>query len=250
MAFTNTMKQLDDSFFWWAYGKKRGPKPRPPVERSCLHCGTGFVIDKPGRQNAHKKFCNERCATGYNMARVRGRMQDTYGPCLKCHARLFIPTTQSAALLGVSRGWVLRERHRQGHPATPPGIAAKARLWDGAHKRMLTIEERIKRMLRAQARRIKQPIKRMGRRSLTTNELLGCSYAEARAWIELKFRRGMGWHNTGEWEIDHVIPIAAFDLSNDAHVRRVNHYTNLQPLWRDENRAKSDRMPVGQFDLL
>jgi hypothetical protein len=230
--------------------KRRGRKPLPPIHKCCLQCGTGFVIRRRGRDDVHKKFCNNRCATGYNMARVRAQMQDAYGSCLKCHARLCIPTTQSSAMLGVSRGWVLHERHRQGHPATPPGIAAKAQLWDGSHKRMLTVSQRIKHMLRSQARRIKQPLKRMGRRSLTTNEMLGCSYADARAWIESKFKRGMDWHNAGDWEIDHVIPIAAFDLSNDAHVRRVNHYSNLQPLWREENRRKSDHMPVGQLELL
>ena len=202
------------------------------------------------RGDPNKKFCNNRCATAYNMDRVRAQMQDTYGSCLKCHAYLSIPTTQSSALLGVSRMWVLHERHRQGYPATPPGVAAKARLWDGSHKRMLTINERIKRMLRNQARRIKQPLKRMGERSLATNEMLGCSYAEARAWIESKFTQGMDWRNIGDWEIDHVIPIAAFDLSNEAHVRRVNHYSNLQPLWREQNRIKGDRLPADQLILL
>jgi hypothetical protein len=230
--------------------KRRGPKPLPPIHKCCLLCGTGFAIRRRGRDDVHKKFCNNQCATRYNMGLKQEAMRARYGPCIKCHALLSIPTTQSAVLLGGRRYWILRERNRHGLPATHPGVAAKAQLWDGAHKRMLTVEQRIKRMLRCQARRIKQPLKRMGKRSLTTNELLGCSYAEARAWIESKFRRGMGWHNAGEWEIDHVIPIAAFDLSNDAHVRRVNHYSNLQPLWKDENRAKSDRLPVGQLLLV
>jgi 5-methylcytosine-specific restriction endonuclease McrA len=115
---------------------------------------------------------------------------------------------------------------------------------------MLTTEERIKRLLRGQTRRIKQPIRRATGRSYKTNELLGCSYAEARQWIETKFKRGMGWHNTGRWEIDHIIPIAAFDLENPTHILRVNHYSNLQPLWRKENRDKRDQLPTGQLLLL
>ena len=139
------------------------------------------------------------------------------------------------------------ERKRHGYTPTPLRVACMAQLWEGTHKQMLSVEQRVKKTLRGQAARIKVPIKRLTGKSYKTNELLGCSYAEARQWIEAKFKRGMGWHNTGEWEIDHVIPIAAFDLSNPAHIARVNHYSNLQPLWKEENRAKSDRLPVGQL---
>jgi hypothetical protein len=228
--------------------KKRGRKRLPPIKGQCLQCGADFEVSRRG--NRGKKFCDTHCSTAYNMGLKQEAMRASYGACLRCHAALSIPSMQSAARLGVSRKWVLLERGRHGYGATPEGVAARAGLWKGTHKAMLTVEERIKRMLRCQARRIKEPLKRIGKRSLTTNELLGCSYAEARAWIERQFVSGMGWHNTGKWEIDHIVPVAAFDLSNDTHVRRVNHYSNLQPLWREDNRRKADRLPVGQLALL
>lgn len=228
--------------------KRRGRKPLPPIRGRCAHCHTRFDIWRSGWLK--KKFCNNRCATNYNMGLKQQAMREQYGPCLECHAMLYIPSTQSAARLGVSRTWVLMERKRHGYAPTPLRAACKASLWAGTHKTMLTVEQRVKRMLRGQARRIKVPIKQRTGKSYRTNELLGCSYVEARRWIEAKFKRGMGWHNTGEWEIDHVIPIAAFDLSNPAHIARVNHYSNLQPLWKHENRAKSDRIPVGQLMLV
>lgn len=91
-----------------------------------------------------------------------------------------------------------------------------------------------KRMLRNQVARIK----RRTTWSKRSNELLGCTYEEARRWIESQFKRGMGWHNTGEWEIDHIVPISSFDLTDERQVRCVNHYTNLRPLWAEENRSK------------
>jgi hypothetical protein len=95
-----------------------------------------------------------------------------------------------------------------------------------------------KRALRNQVARIK----RITTYSKRSNELLGCTYEEARKWIESKFQRGMSWANVGEWEIDHVIPISAFDLTDEQQVRCVNHFTNLQPLWAADNRRKRDKI--------
>ena len=46
----------------------------------------------------------------------------------------------------------------------------------------------------------------------------------------------MCWLNHGDWHIDHKIPLAAAKTKED--VIRLNHYTNLQPLWAAENLAK------------
>jgi hypothetical protein len=51
----------------------------------------------------------------------------------------------------------------------------------------------------------------------------------------------MSWQNYGEWHIDHVRPLASFDLSDPAQQRAAFHFSNTQPLWAKENLAKSDR---------
>ena len=43
--------------------------------------------------------------------------------------------------------------------------------------------------------------------------------------------------NHGTWEIDHIIPLKTAKTKND--IIRLNHYTNLQPLWMEENRRKA-----------
>ena len=82
-----------------------------------------------------------------------------------------------------------------------------------------------------------------------TEKLLGCSFAEARAHIERQFSPGMTWDNhgryEGSWNIDHIIPISAFDLTNPDDQKRCFHYTNLQPLWYADNVRKNDFMPDG-----
>ena len=60
--------------------------------------------------------------------------------------------------------------------------------------------------------------------------------------LESLFVPGMTWDNQGEWHIDHVIPCAAFDLTDPAQQSECFHYTNLQPLWAVDNLKKAARL--------
>jgi hypothetical protein len=74
-----------------------------------------------------------------------------------------------------------------------------------------------------------------------TIEYIGCTIPEARRHIEKQFRKGMAWSNHGDvWEIDHIIPLSAFDLTREDQRMRANHFTNLRPLSVRENRQKRD----------
>lgn len=44
--------------------------------------------------------------------------------------------------------------------------------------------------------------------------------------------------NHGEWEMDHIIPNA----KTEEEIYKLNHYTNFQPLWKEDNRKKSNKM--------
>ncbi len=73
-----------------------------------------------------------------------------------------------------------------------------------------------------------------------TVNYLGCSILECKLHLEKQFKSGMSWKNYGEWEIDHIIPLAS--AKNEQDVYKLSHYTNLQPLWKSENRKKSDKI--------
>jgi hypothetical protein len=51
--------------------------------------------------------------------------------------------------------------------------------------------------------------------------------------IEKSFVDNMCWDNYGEWEIDHIIPLA----KEGTHC-----VTNIQALWKNENRKKRDKI--------
>lgn len=63
--------------------------------------------------------------------------------------------------------------------------------------------------------------------------LIGCDWPTAK---ESKFKDGMSWSNHGEWEIDHVIPLAY--AKTESHLIELLNYKNLQPLWASANRKK------------
>jgi hypothetical protein len=75
-----------------------------------------------------------------------------------------------------------------------------------------------------------------------TLELLGADVSIIRDHLESQFKTGMRWENMGKWHIDHVTPIAAFDITTKAGQMRAFHYTNLQPLWAWENLTKNSRL--------
>lgn len=58
--------------------------------------------------------------------------------------------------------------------------------------------------------------------------------------IESLFIDGMSWDNYGRggWHIDHIKPIACFDITNEEDVKVAFSLSNLQPLFESENCSK------------
>lgn len=67
---------------------------------------------------------------------------------------------------------------------------------------------------------------------------LGCSIKDLKTHLESKFQPGMSWDNYGEWHIDHIVPLCSFDLTSRDQLKRACNYTNLQPLWAEDNMIK------------
>ena len=81
-----------------------------------------------------------------------------------------------------------------------------------------------------------------------TQKLLGESFEFVHKYIEVQFTKGMNWENYGEWHIDHKIPL--YYAKNEEHLKSLCHYTNLQPLWANENLVKNKSIIVHQTKLL
>ena len=70
---------------------------------------------------------------------------------------------------------------------------------------------------------------------------LGCSVEFLIKHLESQFEPGMSWDNYGQWHIDHIKPLASFNLEIREEFLEACHYTNLQPLWAEDNLKKGAR---------
>jgi hypothetical protein len=136
----------------------------------------------------------------------------------------------------------VRECRRRYNAANAEKVRQYSREWT----RRREASDHLYRLIRVVGCRINSAVRSSkSRKSGRTIVLLGCSPAELALHLEKKFKRGMGWHNRPEWHIDHVVPLAAFNLADAAEQRAAFHYSNLQPLWRHENLRKGARLPDG-----
>ncbi len=88
--------------------------------------------------------------------------------------------------------------------------------------------------------RLSKAIKRGSKRGSAVDDL-GCSVLEFKQYLESKFQSGMAWNNYGKWHIDHIKPLASFNLDNPEEFKKAVNYLNLQPLWAEQNLKKSSR---------
>ena len=63
-----------------------------------------------------------------------------------------------------------------------------------------------------------------------------------------QIREGMTRDNYGKWHVDHIRPLASFDLAGPDREEQLHiawHYTNLQPMWATHNLSKGARYEEG-----
>ena len=72
---------------------------------------------------------------------------------------------------------------------------------------------------------------------------LGCSVEFLKKWLESNFYNNMSWDNYGlYWDIDHVIPVSAFDFSDENNIKLCYNWINLKPLEKMVNIKKSNKI--------
>ena len=82
-----------------------------------------------------------------------------------------------------------------------------------------------------------------------TEELVGCSFDFLRQHIERQFKGKMSWDNPGSFHIDHIVPLAAFDLSDPMQLRVACNWQNLRPIPPKKNMSKGAKLTEPQLPL-
>jgi len=81
-------------------------------------------------------------------------------------------------------------------------------------------------------------------KNVKTLELVGCSMEELWLHLEKQFTEGMTRNNHGKygWHVDHIRPCCSFDLTDIDQQKICFHYSNLQPLWAEDNLKKGSKI--------
>jgi hypothetical protein len=76
---------------------------------------------------------------------------------------------------------------------------------------------------------------------------LGCTSEQVVAHIERQMNSRMTWENYGKtWNIDHIMPCASYDLTQEDDRKKCFHYTNLRPVFCRTNFRKNDKVTITQ----
>lgn len=178
-----------------------------------------FGLDKRGPA-VRRSWCKE-CSKEYS----------------KINARKYPEKTREAANRYLRNNRELcRQRYRQWRLKNPEKAKQACRNWYKRKKNKITtcVGNRVYETLGSS----------LDRKKLW--EILGYTYEEFVKHIEKRFQPGMTWDNHGEWEIDHIIPIAFFRFKSPKEVefKMCWRLENIQPLWKHQNRQKNNRVLI------
>jgi hypothetical protein len=207
---------------------------QPELFKLCTVCGKLKSLSDFANCSAKKDGKKHGCKQCY------GKVEREYREKKKRHRA------------GVKKDWrnrnlehvkAIKRKYREEHPDRIQAYARRYR----REREQRDIGYRLRNLLRS---RLKSAIGRQyGKKAMLTVELIGCSIEKCRRHIENQFRPGMSWNNLGNkgWHVDHIIPLAKFDLIQPSEQKVAFHFMNLQPLWWYENLKKGDRLSPKYF---
>ncbi len=133
------------------------------------------------------------------------------------------------------------------YDSSPKGKVSKAKYrtsLKGKACQVRYLENVQARLAKALRVRLNQALRRGWKAGSAVSDL-GCTITELRAHLESLWEPGMSWENWGrgpeDWSIDHIKPLASFDLTDREQFLRANHYSNLRPMWHALNMKKGAR---------
>jgi hypothetical protein len=96
--------------------------------------------------------------------------------------------------------------------------------------------------------RLHKAMQNHGGKNCKTVEHLGCDIQTFREWIEYQFEPWMNWDNYGQlWDVDHILPVNRFNLTNLHEMQVCFNWTNMQPLEKKTNIAKHDNIELHYY---
>jgi len=142
--------------------------------------------------------------------------------------------------LEYQKNWTLKKRRSQGVKPKKIGRNPNSRK-DWERKKWNT--DSAYRLKKTTSLRIRLALKNVGlKKNDSTSRLVG-GIDNLKTHLESLLPSGWNWENHGSvWEIDHIIPLAKFNLSDPTELYKAFHFSNTQPLSCFDNRSKGAKI--------
>lgn len=233
--------------------KRKGGKVYHYHQSRCKDCVRAMQtarMSAPDKRAAAREYARNR-GDQYRQ-RERERIAERQGREYKSAKQRADESAERKAALDADRERQKREKERRilDMPWTNPALSKAERF---KLRYELDSEFNLKQRVRAALRRKRQGIRlgcimraavnRNGN-SPTAEAFLGYSMFDLRKHLERQFTNKMTWDafRAGQIHIDHIVPLASFDLSNPNELRRAWCMTNLRPVWASVNLRKAARL--------
>lgn len=216
---------------------------------TCKVCQNEFPHNATGRP---KTICSDDCRRKTDRDRKRAGVEIGGSiHCIDCKAVTIKIAPKTRRCAPCQTAWSAKRsaRHRMRDPdrqrMLDTAAAARRR---SSEEGAIAYREQCRAWRKVPKNRLRGRITAMMNRCLVSGkagkpwfDLVDYSLDDLRRHIERQFVKGMSWDNMGEWHIDHIVPVAAFEFSSpeDAEFKACWSLSNLRPMWARENQRKS-----------
>jgi hypothetical protein len=208
------------------YHKNAG-NPILPEKRICSACGREFIRGENGSMRGRCPECFSKYKKEYTLANSESirEKRHNYLTNNKDHVAKL-----RRASYGRNRDKIIK-RNSEYFEANKDWLIPKR----NANRTMRLNEDTDYRLKYVLSSRVRMAVNSQGTgKSKRTMELVGCTVPELVKYLEAQFKPGMTWGNHGnhkdEWNIDHIVPCAFFDLSDPEEQKKCFHFSNMQPM--------------------
>jgi hypothetical protein len=130
-----------------------------------------------------------------------------------------------------------KEKHRENNKKWTEKNINKVRKSNNNRIKLQRKSDPIKKLIFNTRTRIYSVLKNKTKK---TFDIVGCSPEFLKEHLEKQFIGGMSWENQGDWHVDHIIPLSSAKTKEEVY--KLCHYTNLQPLWAEDNLKKGAKI--------
>lgn len=196
--------------------------PRCAADSDCI--GPILPIEISREKGLKTYFPGIRCSKGH----ISEHMTSTMG-CLICHNKRTADFRKANPER--SKVYLKNSRQKPEFKTKRNAYLTQKRQEDPVFYTAETCKNRVKSAFR------KQSIPKTG----IASKLLGIDdWEKLKNHIESQFGDEYSWENRSQWHIDHIRPIASFDIMKKEQQLVAFNWRNLQPLWEIDNLDKND----------